>query len=141
MLNSVSGSDWYSQHQTHANNLSELTNQAPEEVKASNDKLYEDSLSVSGQASAFERVAKHYRVAEINFPEVIRLRQDLFDEGLINISQVNTLTLATQTLPDDKRFDLGVTLRQFGEHDGHWSILKDVSKLEKIVANLHAAQA
>lgn len=43
---------------------------------------------VSELAVAYEKVVTSYRMAEISLPEVIRLRQNLFDEGLIHLQKV-----------------------------------------------------
>lgn len=141
MLNSVSGSDWYRQHQTHANNLQELTaasqlsnTEQPEQELA--DKFYDSGLALS-----YKKVATNYRMAEISFPEVIKLRQDLFDEGLISIQETNTLTLATQTKPDNDIFNLSEALEQYSSSESHFHIQRDLSHLQKVVANLNAAEA
>lgn len=140
MLSSIAGTERYQQHQTHANNLHELNKNKVIDNADHQERDLNDQFFNSGLEGSYKKVATHYRMEAINFHSVIQLRQDLFDEGLINIGETNTLTLATQTKSDDAIFSLSEALGQYASQERHFHIQKDLKHLQNVVANLQAAE-
>ncbi len=138
-ISSIPGLERYQQQQNLAANLQASESQRLEasDGQGGKDKAeIEDPLKLSGKARAMEKVASHYRLGEINFREILSFRNELFESGFINLRQVNSLTMATQSYPDDKQFDLQEALETFSSDSNNFYLKPDLETLTRLVQNM-----
>mgnify|MGYP000241436797 FL=1 len=134
----ISGLERYSQYQTQGQNLAEV--QKKQGVERDEEGPEKDLLDLSDRWQRFAAIAQDFPVEHINFPEVLRLRQTLFEAGEIDIRQVNTLTLATQTMPDQNRFNLLTAVEMFAHQDTNHYLFRELEGIHQAVENLLAAR-
>lgn len=136
----LQGIERYQQHQTLGNNLSALQ-EAPTAADSKPNSANEpqEDFSLSERQWQIAQVANQFRVSDMNFPEVLELRQTLFDSGLISLGDANTLTLVTQTYPDNARFDLNAAIDQHLNSEEHLYLKFSLDRLKTLSANLEAA--
>lgn len=139
-ISNVLGIERYQQHQTLGNNLSALQSTPGAGVNGTPDEQEIDELfTLSDRQQKVADVASHFRITDINFPEVLTLRQTLYDQGLIDLQDANTLTLATQVYPDHARFNLTEALEKYQGADSNLYLSFSLGRLTTLSANLEAA--
>ena len=140
-MNLISAVERYQQHQVLGNGLHEQQKQdglhAPGQIESS---VLSDEFVNSGQALEYQTVATQFHPEAITFPDILSLRQALYDHSLINLREANTLVVATQTYPDNQTIDLPQALEQYQQQDSSYEANLDVARLKVVAANIIAAQ-
>ena len=129
--------DQYSRFQRSAQPIVESDNVKSVEKKDTQlDK--NDSVSISSQYLKLQSIADDFDVGKITFNQVNFLKSELFSKGLIPIKATDALTLATQSQPNHREFNLSEVTKQFYESPGNLIFKPLLSPMQALFANLEA---
>ncbi|AJQ96425.1 hypothetical protein [Gynuella sunshinyii] len=140
-MNLISAVERYQQQQIQPNNANELQKQQGLELLAPNDLPdNNDEFINSGMDKDYQTVATQFHPQAITFPDILSMRQTLYEHSLINLREANTLVVATQTYPDNTLFNLEEALDDYKNQDSSYEANVDVGRLKVITANIIAAR-
>ncbi|WP_428243823.1 hypothetical protein [Gynuella sp.] len=140
-MNLISAVERYQQQQIQSNSANELQKQQGPELLTPNDLPdSNDEFINSGMDKDYQAVATQFHPQAITFPDILSMRQTLYDHSLINLREANTLVVATQTYPDKTPFNLEEALNEYQNQDGSYETNVDVDRLRVVTANIIAAR-
>lgn len=132
----LSAIDQYSSFQSAAPAVTQSEGVSKDVDKKETDSPRKDNVSISTQYLKLQSIADDFDVGNITFNQVNHLKSELFSKGLIPIKGTDALTLATQSQPNHREFNLSQVTKQFYESPGNLIFKPLLSPMQALFANL-----
>jgi len=132
----LSAIDQYSSFQNSASAITQSQAVAKDVDKKEADSPRKDNVSISAQYLKLQSIADDFDVGKITFNQVNHLKSELFSKGFIPIKATDALTLATQSQPSHREFNLSQVTKQFYDSPGNLIFKPLLSPMQALFANL-----
>ena len=134
----LSAIDQYTSFQSTAPAVTQTQDVAKDVDKKETDSPRKDNVTISNQYLKLQSIADDFDVGNITFKQVNHLKSELFVKGLIPIKSTDALTLATQSQPNHREFNLSQVTKEFYESPGNLIFKPLLAPMQALFANLEA---